>query len=85
MDNIEKELNISELLEIGKLNISALNPWEKTFFYDIINKHACNQPLTPKQESCLRKIVTKVESEIQRIHEFSGYQKSHLNKLRGLK
>lgn len=84
MESNKKQLAISELIEVGRLNISLLTKWEKTFFSDVENNYFSKKSISEKQEVCLRKIIDEVCCELERMHSFSSHQISHIKKLKGL-
>lgn len=85
MDANENQLSVSDLLEAGKMSWSLLTKWEKNFLSDIDKKFISKSSISPKQENCLRKIITRVQEELERTHAFSEYQIAHFKKLKGLK
>lgn len=82
MESQEKQLSISELIEVGRLNFSLLTKWEKSFFNDVENNYFAQKSISEKQENCLRKIIDEVCIELERMYSFSSHQISHVKKLK---
>lgn len=84
MDQNEQQLTVSDLLNFGKSNLWLLNDWEKNFLLDAEKAFHFKQAVSIKQENCLRKIVEKINLELEKALAFSSHQISHFKKLRGL-
>lgn len=84
MEPNERQLSISELLEVGKMNISLMNNWEKTFLMDTERRFYRDVTITPKQEKCLRDVIDGIYKELERVSTFSINQILYIKKLKGL-